>query len=287
MSNKSIRDNENAEINLLDIYMFFKDGWKWIAASMLVCSLAGVVYALLATPIYEATANIEMAVVANVVVEAPAVLAEKLKIPTYYSTETINACGSNDSQVSGESLAQDLKPVINKNAPILIINYRNKSVDKAKKCLEAVLENIRADQNQISRPTLNSKQHLLKSLGDKLESAEKIKHQFGGKALSFDFNDPKFSASTLLMSTLLANDREITDLRNQIFELNAALSAPQTREAYLSAPIYAPSKRVEPKRSRIVLGAVLGGLFLGLFFLLGKKGRIYLKQQIKKIPAKR
>jgi capsular polysaccharide biosynthesis protein len=281
MSNELMRDNENAEISLLDIYMFFKDGWKLIAASTLAFSLAGIAYALLATPIYEATANIEMAVVTNSVVETPTVLAEKLRIPTYYSDETTNACGSDDSQATGESLAQDLKPAINKNAPILIISYRSKSVDKAKKCLEAVLENIRVDQNKISKPILSSKQHLLKSLEDKLESAEKIKHQYGGKALSFDFNDPKFSASTLLMSTLLANDREITDLRNQIFELNTALSAPQTREAYLSAPIYAPSKRVEPRRSRIVLGAALGGIFLGLFFLLGQKARIYLRQQIK------
>jgi hypothetical protein len=261
--------------------MFFKDGWKWMAASTLACSLVGVTYALLATPIYEATANIEMAVVASAVVEQPAVLAEKLKIPTYFSNETINACGTVDSLASGESLAQDLKPAINKNAPILVIAYRSKSGDEAKKCLDAVLQNIRADQNKISKPILSLKRHLLIGLEDKLESAEKVKRQLAGRTLSFDFNDSKFSASTLLFSTLLAKDNEIKDLRNQIFELNFALSEPQTREAYLSVPVYVPSKRVEPKKSRIVLGAALGGIFLGLFFLLGQKTRNYLMQQIK------
>lgn len=281
MSNEPMRGNENAEISLLDMYMFFRDGWKWMAASTLTCALAGVAYALFATPVYEATANIEMAVVANAVVEQPAVLAEKLKIPTYYSNETINACGSDESQASGESLAQELKPAVNKNAPVLIISYRSRSADNAKECLDAVLQNIRLDQNKISRPMLSLKQHLLKNLESRLESAEKVKHQLGGRTLRFDFNDPKFSASTLLMSTLLANDKEISDLRNQIFELNAALSDPQTKEAYLSAPIYAPSKRVEPRRSRIVIGATLAGIFLGLFFLLGQKAKVYVRQQIK------
>lgn len=280
MSNDPIRDNANAEISLLDIYMFLKDGWKLIALSTLFFSLIGVAYALLVTPIYEATANIEMAVVANSAVEAPVVLAEKLKIPTYYSNETVSACGNENSKASGESLAQDLKPVVNKNAPILILSYKSQSTDNAKKCLQATLENIRIEQNKISKSILTSKQYLLKSLEDKLESAEKFKHQYGGKALSLDFDDSRFSASTLLMTTLLANNREIVDLRNQIFELKSALSAPQTRDTYLSAPIYASSMRVEPRRGRIVLGAAFGGMLLGLFFLLGQKVRIYLSRQM-------
>jgi hypothetical protein len=67
-------------------------------------------------------------------------------------------------------------------------------------------------------------------------------------------------------------------LRAKIGDLEIALAEPQTKEASLTTPIYAPSARVEPNRSRIVLlGGIVGGV-LAIAYLLGR--RVWLKANI-------
>jgi LPS O-antigen subunit length determinant protein (WzzB/FepE family) len=75
-----------------------------------------------------------------------------------------------------------------------------------------------------------------------------------------------------LLATTLSKENEVKDLRTQINDLEIALAEPQTKETYLTTPINAPNIRVEPKRSLIALGSIVGGVFLAIGFLIVRRG---------------
>ncbi len=270
-----MKDNDyeitNDEISLLEIVDFFKDSWKKILLGGVVGGTLGAGYALIAPSIYQATANIQVAKVANADVEAPATLVEKMKMPTYYSSNTFIECKVENSAEPGKAIANGLNPTLAKNAPIITIKYKEKSAEDAKKCLESVLADVRKNQDEIATPILQTKKNQLANLKQKLEAAEQILKALPSKKPNFDFSDPKFSASALLLATTLSKENEVRDLRTQINDLEVALAEPQTKSASLTVPIYAPNLRVEPKRTLITLGSGVTSSFLVLILLLGRK----------------
>jgi LPS O-antigen subunit length determinant protein (WzzB/FepE family) len=70
----------------------------------------------------------------------------------------------------------------------------------------------------------------------------------------------------------LSKENEIKDLRTAINDLEIALLEPQTKEAFLTTPIYAPLKKVSPKTPIVLAVSLFGGLFLGLMFVMGRRG---------------
>jgi len=139
-------EHSEDEISLLDIIQFFIDNKLHIAISTFACGALGLAYGLITPPKYEASMSLQMAVVANTPVEAPAVLLEKMKLPTYFSVETLNACKMTDSTNPGAELSKQLKPLVNKNAPFITTSFRAPSTDEAKTCLQAVLADVRSQQ---------------------------------------------------------------------------------------------------------------------------------------------
>ncbi|RJG02940.1 Wzz/FepE/Etk N-terminal domain-containing protein [Noviherbaspirillum sedimenti] len=260
------------EMNLHDIVQFFKDGKRWIIASTLICLLLGGTYAMLTPAKFEASANLEMAMVAGTPVEVPSILAEKLKLPLYYSSETFNACQVEKALPSpGQVLASQLKPVANKNAPIVSIRFKGLSPDAAQRCLTSVISDVSKNQGALSKPILDTKKSQLHTLERKLAEAEKLLALLPVKDMKFVFDDGKFSASALLLATLMTKDHEITELRNQINDKQLDLAEPQTKGTTLVTPIYAPSGPVEPNKALIVLSSAIAGILFGLMFLAGRK----------------
>ena len=273
--------NAEDDLSLLEIYDFFKENLKTILLGGIVGGLIGAGFALFLPSKYQATAYIQVAKVANADVEAPNILLEKLKMSMYYSPKTFSECNVEDRVDPGKAIASGLKPTLAKGAPIISVSYKDKNIDDAKKCLESVLNDIRINQNEIAKPIYEQKRNQLLNLKQKLESAEQITKILSSKKPNFDFSDSKFSASTLLLATSLSKENEVKDLRTQINDLEIALAEPQTKEAYLTTPINAPNVHVEPKRSLIALGSVIGGVFLAIGFLMIRRGLAKVKDSKK------
>ncbi len=271
MSEQSFNTIPDDEISLKDIIDFLAESWKTIVLGGVVGGLVGLGYGLIAPAKYQATANIQVAKVAGTDVEAPAILIEKLKMPMYYSQKTYVACNVMDKLEPGEVIAKTLKPTLVKTAPIITISYREESREGAQKCLESVLDDVRSNQSILAKPIFESKTNQLLNLKLKLESAEKIVKILPKINAGFDFSDSKFSASTLLLATTLSKENEIKDLRTAINDLEVALVEPQTKEAFLTTPIYAPQQKVSPKRTMILIGGLAAGLFIGLLLMMGKR----------------
>ncbi len=261
------------ELSLIEVVDFFREGWKQIVVSGIIGGSLGVGYAYLAPSKYQASANIQVAKVAGADVEAPNILLEKLKMPMYYTQKTFTACGVLENKEPENAIAQSIKPVLLKGAPIISISYKDESTDTAKKCLESILNEIRTNQNALAKPVLEIRNNQLSNLKQKLDTSEKIL-----KLLSSEKNISPAASSTLLLTTILSNENEAKDLRTQISDLEVLLAEPQTKEAFFTTPIYAPSARVEPNRSRIVLLSGIAGGVLAIAYLLGR--RVWLKIKI-------
>lgn len=318
-------DHYEDEISIFDIIKLLKDKWRSLVFITLVCSMIGLLWALLAPKKYEATAHIQMAMVGvsgkdeskTFPVEDPKIFIEKLKLPSFYTEKNYVDCDVTGSANPGADLVKYLKPSLNKNAPIISISYRSDSVEKAHKCVESVIDNIRISQQKLAQPLIDikaselatlkdklvvaedlqaqfilSKKGQLKTAKEKLVDAEKLYSELSSKKMNFDFNDPKFSASTLLLNTLLNTESlikdlqnqiselevflnspntpqsaEIKDLKNKINELTITLAEPQTKQASLFVPIHASDNPVEPKPILIITLSTVLGFMLALIWV--------------------
>jgi hypothetical protein len=259
------------EISLKDIVDFIVESWKTIFLTGLL-GIAGAVTYLLVTPNqYQAAANFQVAKVAGSDVENPAILIEKLKIPTFYSQKTLSVCNVTGEIDPGAFIVKKLKPTLIKTAQIINITYKTISIEDAISCLESVLDDVRTSQNLLSKPILATKAIQLLTLKQKLESSESYVKKLPSQNIKFDFSDSKFSSSALLLTTTFMKENEIKDLRIQINDMEISLLDPQTKETFLTAPIYAPQQKVSPKRAIILIGGLIG-LFFGLLLMLGYRG---------------
>ena len=331
-------ENDQNEISLLEIYEFFRDGFKILLVFSVLGLLLGFVTAYVWPEKFEASALIESAsvgkkegndAITKVGVESAAVLAEKMKVPTYYSVETIQVCGLSDRLDPARILVKQLKPSVPRNSVYVSVSFMAESHAVSTACLESVLKDVVENQTRLAKPIINNlevelanaEQELQSNIIErdqqriknreklsvaksKLTAAESFVERFSKDSLKFNFGDQQFSATALLLSTLINKQNEIKDLEIQISALELEIAAnmtdkdqavrrmtntvsvlknsllpPNTKPATFAAPIYSSGIAVEPKRGMVIfVGLILGG-FLGLLFLIGNRLRSNLHKQ--------
>ncbi len=315
------------DISLIDIYAFFRDGWKLLTAFSVLGLLVGMITAFTWPEKFQARALIEPASVAKrerndtitkASVEPAAILAEKMKVPTYYETTTIQACDLQSLVNPGEQLVNQLNPTVGRNSSYVSVTYKAETPARAEACIKQVLQDIVNNQANLAKPLINNlevelanaeqelqsniaerdQQRLnnrdkLKVAKSKLAAAENFVDKFSKESLSFKFDDQQFSATALLLTTLIDKQNEVKDLEiqinalelvvaanmtdkdqavrkmaNTVSELKNSLSPPNTKPATFAAPIYTSDTKVEPKRAVVTLIGLLTGGFAGLLCLV-------------------
>jgi LPS O-antigen subunit length determinant protein (WzzB/FepE family) len=331
-------DVSESEVSLLDVYQFLKSG----STTLVVCSALGLTLGLATAFIlpeqFQASALIEPATVSKkekdsivkTSVESSAVLVEKMKVPTYYGVATIKACDLSDDVNPAQALVRGLNPNVPRNSTYVSVTFKAASSAIAAACLESVLKDVIVNQAHLAQPLINNlevelanaEQELqskiterdqqriknrekLSVVKSKLAAAESFVEKFSKDSLTFKFSDQQFSATALLLSTLMAKQNEIKDLEiqinalelevaanmtdkdqavrrmtNTVAELKNALSPPNTKPATFAAPIYSPKTKVEPKRSIVILVGLMAGGFLGLMLLVGGRVREGIQKQL-------
>jgi LPS O-antigen subunit length determinant protein (WzzB/FepE family) len=337
------------EISLFDIYEFFLKNVRKIAIGVLMALLVGVVVAFSLPVKYEASAAIESSRIATITndpiakilsfkstsVESKEVLAEKLKSPTYFAPQTLKACGFEGKTNPGLLLSQALVTSIPRNSNFVSISFKVSSPELAKTCLEATLINIIDDQTKLGAPLLSNIQVALQTSTQQFDAAKNEQKQllvlnrerlalakqklstdqafvaqFSKDALSFKFENSQFSASALLLSTLItkqneikeleleinklqskvdanitALDNEVLVLNKQVSDIRNAMTQPLTQIASFATPIYAPDDRVEPKRLVIVVISAFAGFALTVMLLLMQSALIRVRAQRKNMAS--
>jgi LPS O-antigen subunit length determinant protein (WzzB/FepE family) len=266
------------EISLLDIYEFLKDGWLTIAATTVLGGAIGVGTAFVLPEKFLASATIQPTRVLGNDVESIAVLAEKMRSPTYYSQQSFTACDVADSTNPAQTLATALKPNVAKNSAFVSVSFKSTNINTSIACLNAVLADVKQNLNETAERQIALATATLNKEKEQLKLAEDFISSVSQKTLTFDFKDTQFSASQLLFGMLQSKQNEITNLKSSIQRTELLLSEPQTKSASFTTPIYSPSQKVEPKRSLIAVISVLAGGFIGLMLLVLRRAAKHIKQ---------
>ena len=267
MSDNHLNQAPENEISIKDIVDFLLESWKIILATGLVGLLGAAGFIVFTPSQYEATAQIQMAQIApnnnsnplGVNVEDPNLLMARLKLPSSYTEDEIKACGLQDLKLPAESLANTAKlsPVKGVSS-IVELKIRLESKDQAVSCAQSLFENIRDSQNNIVKPYIEEAKALLTKYQARLAEAQSLvaRADKSGSALS---------------AAYLANRDEVKFLTDESIRLNNLISAGDTRQAKLVAPIYASDIPVFPKKKISLLVGLLAGLFLGVLFVMVRK----------------
>jgi len=252
-------------ITLYDAFLFLKSSGRNIVKSTLVCLLAGGTYIFSVPNMYEASATIEMAKVVGEAVETPVFLFEKIKLPMYFSSATLQACGLNGELSERVGFFNKIKPSINKSAPLVTFVTKAPSSQEAKACLSVVIAEITNKQDKISEHLLQQKKQKLQEMSEQLKLTEEFIKTFSTAKGYNNSSDEQFSVRTLYMSLKTANVDKAFELRSQISNLDYLLSATHTHSVLLTDLIYAPNEPVKKSRMSILGLCLVLGVFLGLF----------------------
>ncbi len=273
MSEQSFNIISEDEISIKDIIDFLMESWKSIVLTGLLGLIGSIAYLLMTPNQYQATAQIQMAQISansntsttntnplGVNIEDPNLLMARLKLPTTYSAQEIKACGFESSATPSETLAASAKFSAVKGVGSMIelkINRDNKETAIA--CAKSLFENIKASQNEIIKPYTEEAKTLLVKYQDRLTNSQSLvsRADKSGAALS---------------AAYLANRDEVKFLTEEILRLNTFITTADTRQAKLVSPIYASDVPVAPKKKIALIAGFFTGLFLGLLFMLGKRG---------------
>ncbi len=263
-------ESADDEISLADIADFLSSNAKalWAGAAAAVLIAGG--YVGLAPARYKATVNVQMATVESEPIETPAVLVEKLKLPLYFSAQSWRVCGTDDELHPSRTLAKELSPAVNRNAPFVTLSFVGPSPEVAAACLQTVVQEISEKQAEMSEPLIKLRQANLKALKEKQAEAQAFLKMLPKVKSDMSISDAKFPAVSLLMATGLTKESEIRELQLEIAEAELKLTPPNTQSTTLAAPIYAPNSPTGPAAWMILLAAPLVGLMLTVLLLLLK-----------------
>jgi hypothetical protein len=264
MQNNQQATNTDEEVGLIEVIQFFINYRTWIAACALSTMLGGAVYILIKPVVFEAHASIQSAMVAGEVVETTTVLNEKIKLPLYFSTSTLQTCASDGKPDATGSLASLLKTKATKTSHFLYISVNLGSAEQAKACLTAVLTDIQIQQGLLTKPLIQKQQAMLDTVTSKLNFAEEISKCLVNQNVEKQVNNKNFAAAAMMLSTSTSKEREIKELRSELMALETALSPAQTSPASLAAPIYAPATPSGISPWLVMVMAFLLGVVLGV-----------------------
>jgi hypothetical protein len=264
MQNNQQATNTDEEVGLIEVIQFFINYRTWIAACALSTMLGGAVYILIKPVVFEAHASIQSAMVAGEVVEATTVLNEKIKLPLYFSTSTLQTCASDGKPDATGSLASLLKTKATKTSHFLYISVNLGSAEQAKACLTAVLTDIQIQQGLLVKPLIQKQQAMLDTVTSKLNFAEEISKFLVNQNVEKQVNNKNFAAAAMMLSTSTSKEREIKELRSELMALETALSPAQTSPTSLAAPIYAPATPSGISPWLVMVMAFLLGVVLGV-----------------------
>jgi len=264
MSNELNDKSFDDELSLTDIFLFVESSVTNITKSILACAFIGLGYYLYAPNTYEATASIQMAQVGGNPVETSTVLLEKIKLPLYFSEETGSACEIKEDSASNNNIINKIKPLLNKSSQFIAFTVQDKTTEKAKQCLNAIVYDIQAKQAELAKPIIELKNRQLTQLNEKLKNAENTTQALSPKKLTDTFSNTQFASLALMLSNNLENARVIKDLRNSISDVEISLSEPHTKATYLVAPMYSNEVAVNKRPMLTLAICLLLGFFIGL-----------------------
>lgn len=267
-------DNETTdELSLLDILDFLREEAGMILATGGAATLLGLAAAFLLPEKFVGSALLEPARVLGNAIEPPAVLAEKMRSPTYYAPSTLAACGFAGKRNAAQEFVKELGPKVGRQSAFVSVDVKLASTDMVRQCLNAVADDVKKEQTLLAAQQIAVAKERLKREQEKLAVAENFMNSMSSKMIDVLRKSAGFevTGSTFVFMNMLGKQSEIASLKSSIDTLSMQLSEPQTKPAGLAVPMDIPEVKVEPKRALIAAASLAAGLFLGLLVAVARR----------------
>jgi len=260
--------NAGDEISMLDIFRFLMGAWKVIIIFEFIGLALSITYLAIVPKQYEAIAKITMAqigVASNSInpvginVEETSLLIARLSSPTSFTPPVIAACGLENQASAGLVLSNLIKLSIPKGVANMVeLKAFGPTPQVARECAQAVFELIKITQSQIIAPYIEEAKVKLLDDEERLQKAKDLvaKADKTGSAMG---------------AAYLSTRDEIRYLLDEITALKNVVTSNENRTSRLVAPVYVSDMPISPKKRVALAVGLLGGLFLGLLFALGRK----------------
>lgn len=269
---QNIQPSFDDEISIADIILFLKSHKKMILIFVIIGTLLGGLYGNFTKPVYKGSILVSPAKFAGAFAVNPRVTVTKLDMNSYYSKETFLNCNPNFYKDKDKDEDEDeykdidynlsnlVKASVTKDGDLIQLTMQNKNKTVIKDCLNSMVDDIRASQNKIIDPLIQSRNNELTLLEEKLKNAEEFKSKLNDKQIKeIKMNDERFSANLLYTNMILFNSKDIKETLTEINKIKLDLSSDQTKPANKVISINIEKKSFPTLK----LGAVIG-LFLGL-----------------------
>ena len=273
MNNQNIENIED-NISLANIIDFFRESWKQIVLGGVIGGAIGVSVALTMPSNYQASVHFQVAKIADIYVEQPNILMEKLKIPIYLPSEILIGCGVDKSEKPHKAIINRISTRLLKGTDIIEISFKDRNRDLAEKCTEIISNYIIKNQNEILQKRLQKKKHELLILKQRLMLKDNFVKLSSTKNLKSAIYDSNSLVSLALFAIVMNNENEIYILKEKIYNLEILLEEPQTKEASKVALMDTTNNHVEQKISPKAISSAIGGMVLVIVFLILRRGRI-------------
>lgn len=259
--------NDQFAVPLFPVLKLLRAAWKSILAGGVGGAALAVGYLAVTAPQYEASALISMAqvpavgnangnnagaVIANI--EDPALLIERLKMPSTYTPAAIAACGMGKAGIPAEGMSRLIGITRPRSVgSVIMVRVRKESPQLATQCVSGLFEMVLAQQAAMVKPVEEDLQVALADLEARLSAKQG--------------DLEKAERQGQYQSVFLAKRDELLFLNQQIYTLRRATRSmtPTT----LVSPIYARANPVLPQRSLVLIAAIMAGLFGGLLLAVG------------------
>ena len=188
MNNQNIENIED-NISLANIIDFFRESWKQIVLGGVIGGAIGVSVALTMPSNYQASVHFQVAKIADIYVEQPNILMEKLKIPIYLPSEILIGCGVDKSEKPHMAIINRMSTRLLKGTDIIEISFKDRNRDLAEKCTEIISNYIINNQNEILQKRLQKKKHELLILKQRLMLKDNVVKLSSTTTIVFSVNE--------------------------------------------------------------------------------------------------
>ena len=274
---QNIQPSFDDEISIADIILFLKSHKKMILIFVIIGGLLGGLYGNFTAPVYKGSVLISPAKIAGAFVVNTKVTVTKLDMNSYYSKETFLNCNPDFYKDKDKDIDYNIsnlvKASVTKDGDLIQLFMQNKNKTVIKDCLNSMVDDIRASQNKITDPLIQSKNNELTLLEEKLKNAEEFKSKLNDKEFKeLKTNDERFSVNLLYTNMILLN-KDIKETITEINKIKLDLSSEQTKIAQEALPINIEKKSLPTLKLGAVIGLFLG-LCLGIVIALIKQMKI-------------
>lgn len=142
------------QVDLVEILKFLINARLWISLWILLAGTLASLYLMLKPTIYEASVTVQSAKVGDEDIQSTAVLNEKIKLPGFFSLNSLKLCPDPQPSFFFNESKHLLHTQLTKNSPYLQISIRHTSPEIVKVCLEALFTEIQIHQAQLSQPVI-------------------------------------------------------------------------------------------------------------------------------------